>query len=238
MKKSQNDMRHVPFRRKSGLASLASALILLTTAAGGLTACKGGSEGGDKTPPGSAAPAPQPSAQAAPQPTPTEAAPAAQPPGPANPPVTAPPAPSRPAAVPEPTAGKMDFSLPLQAISNPLSAFSSYQGKKVLLFYFGPTCPHCQQALPQVQAFADEIRARGVETLAIANQRSNPEEIRGFIANYRARIPVFWDAERKFGEAYDVKTLPTIYLVGTGGDTFRLDNFSGKASLDSLRARL
>jgi hypothetical protein len=68
--------------------------------------------------------------------------------------------------------------------------------------------------------------------------RSNPQEIGEFIAKYQVRIPVYWDTERKFGEAYDVKALPTLYLVGKDGDVYRLDNFSGKASLDSLRAHI
>ena len=132
----------------------------------------------------------------------------------------------------------MDFSLPLQPFSNPPINFQAYRGKSVLLFYFGPTCPHCQAATPEIQAFSDEIRPKGVETLAIANMRSNPQEIGQFITDYRVRIPVYWDRERKFGEAYDVKTLPTLYLVGKGGEVYRLDNYSGKASLDSLRARI
>jgi thiol-disulfide isomerase/thioredoxin len=132
----------------------------------------------------------------------------------------------------------MDFSLPLQPITDPPTEFSAYHGKPVLLFYFGPTCPHCQAALPEVQAFGDEIRARGVVTLAIANARSNPEEIQSFKRDFKARIPIFWDAERKFGAAYDIKFLPTLFLVGAKGDVYRLNSFSGKASLDSLRARI
>jgi peroxiredoxin len=227
MKKSQNDMRQAIFQRKPGIASLASAFILLATATGGmLTACKGGSEVAEKTPPASAAPAPEPSAPAAP------------PSGPPNPPAPTQPASSLPDPATITAAGKMDFSLSLKPISDPSKGFSGFRGRQVLLFYFGPTCPHCQQALPQVQDFADQIRIRGVETIAIANQRSNNEEIREFMSKYRVRMPVFWDAERKFGEAYDVKMLPTLYLVGLGGDTFRLDNFSGKASLDSLMSRI
>ena len=75
-------------------------------------------------------------------------------------------------------------------------------------------------------------------TIAIANSRSNPVEIREFMAKYQAKVPVYWDSDRKFGEAYDVKSLPTLYLVDKAGGVFRLDNFSGKPSLDSLRARL
>lgn len=35
-----------------------------------------------------------------------------------------------------------------------------------------------------------------------------------------------------------VALLPTLYLVGAEGGVFKLDNYYGKASNDSLRARL
>jgi thiol-disulfide isomerase/thioredoxin len=163
------------------------------------------------------------------------AAPAAAPQPPA---VPQGPAPAQPTAVPgiTPLAAKMDFSLPLQAVSNPSASFAGYHGRQVLVFYFGPTCPHCQAALPQVQAFSDEIRAKGVETVGLATSRSNPEEIQGFIRDYKARIPIFWDLERKFGEAYDVKLLPTLFLIGADGGMRRLASFDGQPSIDALRA--
>ncbi|MEO7427599.1 MAG: TlpA disulfide reductase family protein [Fibrobacteria bacterium] len=132
----------------------------------------------------------------------------------------------------------MDFSIPLQPITRPQVNFLAYRGKPVLLFYFGPTCPHCQAATPEIQTFAGEIRAKGVETLAIANMRSDFQEIGEFITKYGVKIPVYWDTVRKFGETYQVTSLPTLFLVGKNGEVYRLENYSGHASLDSLRARI
>jgi peroxiredoxin len=132
----------------------------------------------------------------------------------------------------------MDFSVPLKAISNPSLHFPDYKGKKTLIFYFGPTCPHCQQALPEVQKFAESLKARGVQAVAIANSRSNPGEIQEFIMKYSCRLPVFWDSERKFGEAYGVKVLPTLYVVGEDGRFFKNDGFDGPPTLAQLGSRL
>lgn len=191
---------------------------LLAVLSLGLAACQ-------KKESGSQSAAPAPAAQPAATP-PQGPAPA---PAPATPP---PPVGVKPVAIP------MDFGLKLPCISQPPSDFAAYKGRPVVLFYFGPTCPHCQHAFPDVQAYGDGLKARGIETLAIATSRSNPEEILGFARTYQARIPVFWDAERGFGEAYDIKTLPTLFLVGAGGQVHRMDQFAGKASLDSLLARL
>jgi peroxiredoxin len=136
------------------------------------------------------------------------------------------------------TEGAMDFSVPLKAISNPSLFFPDYKGKKTLIFYFGPSCPHCQQALPEVQKFAESLKARGVEAVAIANSRSNPAEIQEFIMKYSCRLPVLWDSERKFGEAYGVKVLPTLYLVGEDGRYFKNDGFDGPPTLAQLGSKL
>lgn len=193
------------------------------------TACnKGGSESTQK-------PASQPALSAAPD------APATQPPAVAAPESASAPAPVPTAPItppPAPTGPRMDFSLPIQPVSNMAPLFTAYRGKAVLLFYFGPTCPHCQKAFPEVQAFSDEIRSRGVETVAIANSRSNPQEIQDFMNTYRVRVPMYWDTDRKFGAAFDVKTLPSIYLVNKDGGIFRQDTYNGKSTLDSLRARI
>ena len=202
--------------RKSGTLSSFSPLrgfvLVAAVTAGLLSACKDDSGGAPKA-------ESQPAAQAAPAAAPAQpAAPAA-------------------AATTATAPGKMDFSIPIEVMSTPDADFSSHTGKPLLLFYFSATCPHCQAAFPQVQAFADEVRARGVQTLAIANKNSSPDEIREFMTKYQAKIPVFWDSERRFGQAYDVKLLPTFYAVTKEGDVFRTDSFSGKGSLDSLLAK-
>jgi peroxiredoxin len=133
--------------------------------------------------------------------------------------------------------GNMDFSVPLKAISSPSLHFPNYKGKKTLIFYFGPSCPHCQHALPEVQKFAESLKARGVQAVAIANSRSNPAEIQEFIMKFSCRLPVLWDSERKFGEAYGVKVLPTLYVVGEDGRYFKNDGFDGPPTLAQLGSR-
>lgn len=148
------------------------------------------------------------------------------------------PAPAPSQAAKPGTEGTMDFSVPLKAISNPSLHFPNYKGKKTLIFYFGPTCPHCQNALPEVQKFAESLKARGVEAVAIANSRSNPAEIQEFIMKYSCRLPVLWDSERKFGEAYGVKVLPTLYVVGEDGRYVKNDGFDGPQTLAQLGTKL
>lgn len=161
---------------------------------------------------------------------------------PAAPPESAKPAAAPQAAKPEAKTevktGKIDFTIPVTPITKPLAGLSGFAGRNLLIFYFGPTCPHCQAALPEVQAFADEILGKGYETIAIANQRSNQDEIQEFITKYKCKLPVFWDEQRRFGGSYGVTVLPTLFLVKAGGDFIRTDGFSGKPTLEQLRRDL
>jgi thiol-disulfide isomerase/thioredoxin len=132
----------------------------------------------------------------------------------------------------------MDYSIPLKPISDPSLDFQAYRGKRILIFYFGPTCPHCQAVTPTVKAYAAEIRAKGVETVAIANGRAEVQEIKEYISQYKVNLPVFWDPDRKFGVPYNVTLLPTFYAVGKDGEVYGMNEYSGRASLDSLLARI
>lgn len=131
---------------------------------------------------------------------------------------------------------RIDFTQPLEPVTAQ-APFSSYAGRKLLVFYFGPTCPHCQASLPEVQAYAESLRGEGYEAIAIANQRSDIPEIREFVAKFNCRLPVYWDKQRSFGQAYGVQSLPTLFLVRPSAEYHRQVGFSGKATLDSLRAR-
>lgn len=205
-------------RRSKGLLvlvlvlALAGAAILL----GALLSGKGGKGPFSESDPGPSAASPAPS------PTPVDPDPAAAP------------TPVRAHA----KNGGLDFSIPLPPVSDPSLEYASFAGGKLLIFYFGPTCPHCQEALPQVQAFAEEIRGRGYRTLAIASSRSSAEEIREFITRYKCVLPVFWDEKRAFGDANGIRFLPTLFLVGSEGRLFRTDNFEGPSTLDTLRMNL
>jgi thiol-disulfide isomerase/thioredoxin len=169
--------------------------------------------------------------------------PASGAPAPAAQPSTAAPPPSAGSGAQEAQPGasmvmrtdRIDFTQPLEPVNAP-APFSSYAGRKLLVFYFGPTCPHCQASLPEVQAYAESLVGEGYAAVAIANQRSDIQEIREFIAKYNCRLPVYWDKERSFGQSYGVQSLPTLFLVRPSAEYHRQVGFNGKPTLDSLRA--
>lgn len=237
------DLKRIESEEWNRPAGLRAGLLLICVVCAGLLACKekpgrGGESHALKTeaPTETAKPEASPAVAAQTLAAKPEAAPTLA--KPVVPQEAAKPQAPQAAAKPEFKTGKIDFNLPLTPITMPLAGLSGFAGRKLLVFYFGPTCPHCQAALPEVQSFAEEIRGKGYETVAVANQRSTPDEIQEFISKYKCTLPVFWDEERKFGGAYRIAVLPTIFLVKSGGDFIQMDGFSGKPALELLRRGL
>ena len=98
---------------------------------------------------------------------------------------------------------KMDFSKHLSGISDPGILFSHFSNRPLLIYYFSPKCPHCQKHFPEIQNLIREYESKGLTGIAIGlNGGIKKNDIRLFIDQYHAVIPVFQDTDSKFGPAY------------------------------------
>ncbi len=133
---------------------------------------------------------------------------------------------------------KMDFSMPLSGISDPGILFSHFSNRPLLIYYFSPKCPHCQRHFPEVQNLIKEYEAAGLTGIAIGLGNSiKKNDIRLFIDQYHAVIPVFQDADTKFGPAYGTGYIPVLYLVLKDGTFYRYETLN-EPNMNHLRATL
>ncbi|HAO99092.1 MAG TPA: TlpA family protein disulfide reductase [Fibrobacteres bacterium] len=119
----------------------------------------------------------------------------------------------------------IDFSLKVKPISDPNMQFTKFSGKKSLIFYFSAKCPHCQHAFPFIQKVSDSLTAKGFASVAIAIKFNTDEDIHDFVRDFKARMPIFQDDDRSFGENYGTGYVPVIYLVNEKGEFIRYKNF-------------
>jgi thiol-disulfide isomerase/thioredoxin len=185
-----------------------------------------------------AQPAKSAASVAAPATTPATAAPATATP-------TAPAAPAAPAATAEPApvyeVGKdgkrahIDFSLAPNSISVPGMQFHQFANRKLMIFYFSAKCPHCQHAVGYVQKLADELAPQGFTAVAISVKFNSEEEVRGFIGEYKVRMPVFQDAGT-FGTGYGTGSIPLLFLVNEKGEYIRYKTFSAEQTPALMKA--
>lgn len=132
---------------------------------------------------------------------------------------------------------KMDFKIPLVGISDPGMLFTHFSSRPLVLFYFSPKCPHCQQNYPTVQKLIKEFEPMGLTGLAISVGGVTKNDIRGFMEQHSASISFFQDASRQFSDAYGNGYVPVMYLVNENGTFIRYTE-GGDAAMKHLRAEL
>ncbi len=133
---------------------------------------------------------------------------------------------------------KMDFSKPLVGISDPGILFSHFANKPLLIYYFSPKCPHCQRHFPEMQNLMKEYEPKGLTGIAIGlGGGIKKNDIRKFIDEFHAVIPVFQDTDYKFAPAYGTGYIPVVYLVQKDGTFYRYETLD-EANMNHMKATL
>lgn len=100
-----------------------------------------------------------------------------------------------------------DFSLPAVHREGAVS-LADYRGKNALLLavFRGLYCPFCRRAIAELSAASDQLRAVGVEPLAVV--ATNVDNARLYFKIRPARIPLAADPECTIHRAYGLPQLP------------------------------
>lgn len=133
-------------------------------------------------------------------------------------------APAKPAARPAPVVAaapamptKVNFDIPMTPLKQKDLNFALFRNRWSFLFYFSPTCGHCQHTYPTIQKFRAAYEKKGLAFAAIASGSSSPDDIRMFDADYKLDMPTFVDATRQFGQTYGTGSVPLLLLVKPDG---------------------
>ena len=83
--------------------------------------------------------------------------------------------------------------------------------ERTALFYFAPTCPHCQDAIPGVNQLIDDGY---LKWLGISTTSATQMEIASFETDYRPQFDIIQDdEERAFSRAVDARSTPSVFVV-------------------------
>jgi len=142
------------------------------------------------------------------------------------------------------TVMKMDFSKPLVGISDPGMLFSHFANKNLMIYYFSPKCVHCINHFSGVQEIMLKYESKGLASIGVGlGGGIKKNDIRIFIDQQHAVIPVFQDQNSKFGPVYGTGYIPVLFLVLENGTFYRYATLDEanithlKNTLDSLYSK-
>lgn len=145
--------------------------------------------------------------------------------------------PTQAAAAQAPKPTKVDFGIPMKPLKQPDLNFQMLKNRNALLFYFSPTCGHCQHTYPFIQKFRDKFEKKGMAFAAIATGYASPEDIKMFDTDFKLDMLSFQDDTKKFGQTYGTGSVPLMLVVAPDG-TFQSWNASDSTTLASVEAAI
>lgn len=101
-----------------------------------------------------------------------------------------------------------DFTLPL--LGGGEVRLSAYLGKPVILVFFTPSCSHCWNEAPVLEAVYQRYRDRGLVVLGVGYiGKSTEEALKHFVAENKLTYPVAIDTqETQVVKLYNVSWVP------------------------------
>ncbi len=95
-------------------------------------------------------------------------------------------------------------------------SLKAYRGKVVYLDFWASWCPPCLKSLPLLEELRKEFPAGEVQFLAI-NLDTELEKARRFLGKHPIGYPSATDPEGRLPETFEVKTMPTSFLIDRDG---------------------
>lgn len=91
-------------------------------------------------------------------------------------------------------------------------AFAKKIQRRTLLFYYAPTCPHCQAVGKELGAL-DRALPDDVDVIGVATGSSLPGDVAAFKQTYGIDFPMVIDEDRAIGAAIGARSTPSVLLV-------------------------
>ena len=82
---------------------------------------------------------------------------------------------------------------------------------RTAIFYFSPTCPHCQAVMPEI----NELVTRGpaLKWIGVAAGNATEAQLMSFEAEFKPKFEIIIDADRAFAMAMGARSTPSVYVA-------------------------
>ena len=109
------------------------------------------------------------------------------------------------------------FQLP--DMDEKIHSLDDYRGKVIMINFWATWCPPCRQEMPSLEAIYQDLKDDGFVVIAV-NQWESPELVFPYIGQLSVfpTFPIVFDHDGKLSQAYDVKGLPTTFIINKQGN--------------------
>ncbi|MEO0444004.1 MAG: TlpA disulfide reductase family protein [Pseudomonadota bacterium] len=103
-----------------------------------------------------------------------------------------------------------------EAASQQRLSVSDFKGKLIYVDFWASWCGPCRQSLPILNKIRNRYNDKGFEVLAI-NVDEKLKDAVGFLKKYPVDYPILLDPGGNSPRAYNVRGMPTAYLINENG---------------------
>ena len=89
-------------------------------------------------------------------------------------------------------------------------------GKSAIVFFWATWCPHCREALKELNKSASQLEGKGIK-LILVDLGESASEVREHLARNNVNFDVFLDKESSLSEPYGIIGVPTFYFLDDKG---------------------
>ncbi|MFD0670466.1 redoxin domain-containing protein [Cohnella sp. GCM10027633] len=104
----------------------------------------------------------------------------------------------------------------LADLDNVAHDWKDYEGKPVILNFWGTFCPPCRDEMPALQQQYEKWNGQGLELVGI-NLSEDAITVERFASAVGAKFPILLDKDKKTERAFGLKQYPTTYFIGADG---------------------
>lgn len=115
-----------------------------------------------------------------------------------------------------PWGGEPAPRLVLQDVGGATHDLERHRGKVVLVNFWATWCAPCRHEMPAIQRLRDALAHKPFAVLAV-NVGERAPGVRAFLRETRLDLPVLMDASKRAARNWNVRVLPTTFLVGPDG---------------------
>jgi len=108
-----------------------------------------------------------------------------------------------------------------ECVLNGLSDGQSYdakalRGKVVYIDFWASWCGPCAKSFPFLAELSGDLKDKGLEVIGV-NLDENLEDAKTFVSQFPVNFMLAKDSTEQCASAYDVKAMPSSYLIGRDG---------------------